>query len=115
MAPAPASIVNDAVYRTDAFIFLISVLPIVIQIVRRHAIPDVNSTYREGFLMWRGISLGLIGCMIGLGSARAEDPAPLTGPLNRQESKAAQPQEKTPKTAVPPQGNAPAGGGSQAE
>jgi hypothetical protein len=107
MAPAPASIVNDAVYRTDAFIFLISVLPIVIQIVRRHAIPDVNSTYREGFLMWRGISLGLIGCMIGLGSARAEDPAPLTGPLNPQESKAAQPQEKTPKTAVPPQGNTP--------
>ena len=107
MAPAPASIVNDAVYRTDAFIFLISVLPIVIQIVRRHAIPDVNSTYREGFLMWRGISLGLIGCMIGLGSARAEDPAPLTGPLNPQESKAAQPRAETPKTAVHPQGNTP--------
>ncbi len=57
--------------------------------------------------MWRGISLGLIGCMIGLGSAWAEDPAPLTGPLKPQETKAAQPQEKTPKTAVPPQGNAP--------
>jgi hypothetical protein len=45
--------------------------------------------------------------MIGLGSAWAEDPAPLTGPLNPQETKAAQPREATPKTAVPPQANAP--------
>ncbi len=102
----PASIVNDTAYRTAAFIFLISVFPIVIQIVRTYANPDLNSTYREGFLMWRGISLGLIGCLIGLWVARAEDPAPLTGPLQPQDTQAAQPQAKTPKAAVPTQGNA---------
>ena len=69
---------------------------------------DAKLPYHEGFLMRRGISLGLIGCMIGLGSAWAEDPAPLNGPLNPQDSKAAQPPAAATKPAAPPQGNAPA-------
>ena len=59
--------------------------------------------------MWRGVSLGLVGCMIGLASAWAEDPAPLNGPLKPQDSKAARPLETAPKPAAQPQGNSPAG------
>ena len=40
------------------------------------------------------------------GVRRAQDPAPLTGPLNPQETKPAQHARETPKPAVPPQGNA---------
>ncbi len=63
--------------------------------------------------MWRGISLGLIGCILGLGAAWAEDPASQSGPLNPQETKPAQPQEKTQKPAVPSRGNGPAAAAPQ--
>ncbi len=63
--------------------------------------------------MWRGISLGLIGCILGLGAAWAEDPASQSSPLNPQETKPAQPQEKTQKPTVPSRGNGPAAAAPQ--